>query len=188
MANIRTIEQLISELSVITHQIGNAKALLSSASRKRDQMVADGDVVADIETSVNAILDSAKDITDRIATELAALNYTFVPVITVNPESEAKYFTVDYQNIAEKGHIYASGLYGRSGPNGPKPFAILDVGDKIKIEGSTYSKVNSYWLVESLVNSGNGITVTSDPFGDMLGGVLGNSTNQKLVITVVSRQ
>lgn len=187
MASIRTIEQLISELSVITSQVGHAKALLSSARRKRDQMVVDGDVVAVIETSVNAILASAKDITDRIATELAALNYTFVPTITVSPESEAKYFTVDHDNIADKGHIYATGLFGLSGANGPKPFAVLDVSDKIKIEGSTNSDVNSYWIVKSVVNSGNGITVNSDAMGHMIG-VMANATKQKLVITLVSRQ
>lgn len=187
MASIRTIEQLISELGVITSQMGHAKALLSSARRKRDQMVMDGDAVAVIETDVNAILASAKDITDRLATELAALNYTFVPTITVSPESEAKYFTVDHDNFVDKGHIYAIGLFGKSGANGPKPFAVLDVSDKIKIEGSTNSDVNGYWIVESVVNNGNGITVNADYMGAMIG-VTGNANKQKLVITLVSRQ
>lgn len=187
MASIRTIEQLISELSVITSQMGHAKALLSSARRKRDQMVMDGDAVAVIETSVNAILASAKDITDRLATELAALNYTFVPAITANPESGAKYFTVDHDNTANKGHIYATGLFGISGASGPKPFAVLDVSDKIKIEGSTNSDVNGYWYVQSLVNNGNGITVNSFGDDDMVG-VSADATEQKLVITLVSRQ
>jgi hypothetical protein len=180
MAEFRTIEQLSADLGVLISQLSSARSLLNAARRKRDQMYKDGDDVADIGTAINALLADIEEITDKVSTDLAALVFTFVPVIQRNEEQELYNFVTDAGNSNSKGHIYCTGRAGASGSDAdaPTPFSVLSVGDWIRVEGCTDSSDDGIYEVDTagIINSGNGLLLVNGVISDEV-------TNTDIVIT-----
>jgi hypothetical protein len=183
MAELRTIEELMVDLSVCVSQLAQARALLNSARRKRDQMYKSNDDVADISTQINALLEDIEEITDKVATDLNALNFTFIPVIQCNVEQELYSFKTDAGDTAGKGHIYTNGRAGASGADAdaPTPFSVLAVGDWIKVEGCTDPDDDGIYEIDTagIINSGNGIL--------LINGVISDESNANMKITALKR-
>jgi len=177
MAEVRTIEELVSEISVLVSQLGQARALLNTARRKRDQMYASGDHVNAITAQMDILLAQAKAITDQVADDLDALNFTHCVRVTLNPEQGWASF--HYQNKA-----IAPLMAHISTPTGSGAFTSFVVGDKVEIRKSCVAGMDGYYVIAA--HTGDVIVFTTD-LPDTIPGELGVDDNGPVEIILRER-
>lgn len=130
--DVRAIEELIADINILNGALHHARGLLNVARRKRDQMRADGDSEADVNTEIATKLNDVKDVVDNVASSLTNLNFANQIVVRPNKERGIKWIKFSKSAIPYGG-VADSTINTPGGSNGLQLFSY---GDKLQVRGS----------------------------------------------------